>query len=146
MIDEKTQNIAKNKNKQNQNASIVQDSIQRSIFGVFSQNYKLYRDLPGKKETVKIWQDYFIASSILDDVQRSLLYFNLPFDSIIREEIKPELLFQQDLRNISAKGNNFLNDMLNTFEQAKDGQKRLANIILLQVPNSQQDYSTSGNK
>lgn len=65
---------------------------------------------------MKIWQDYFIASSILDDVQRSLLYFNLPFDSIIREEIKPELLFQQDLRNISAKGNNFLNDMLNTFE------------------------------
>ena len=80
---------------------------------------------------MKIWQDYFIASSILDDVQRSTLYLNLPFDSIIREEIKPELLFQQDLRNISAKGNNFLNDMLNTFEQAKDGQKRLANIILL---------------
>jgi hypothetical protein len=49
------------------------------------------------------------------------LYFNLPFDAIIREEIKPELLFQQDLRNVSAKGNNFLNDMLNTFEQAKDG-------------------------
>jgi hypothetical protein len=60
----------------------------------------------------------------------------LPFESVIREEIKPELLFQQDLRNISAKGNNFLNDMLNTFEQAKDGQRRLANIILLQVPNS----------
>ena len=93
MIDEKTQSIAKNKNKQIQNASIVQDSIQRSIFGVFSQNYKRYRDLPGKKEIVKIWQDYFIASSILDDVQRSTLYLNLPFDSIIREEIKPELLF-----------------------------------------------------
>jgi hypothetical protein len=71
--------------------------------------------MPGKKQNVEIWKNYFIASSILDDVQRSLLYFNLPLD-IIREEIKPELLFQQDLRNISSKGNNFLNDMLNTFE------------------------------
>jgi hypothetical protein len=131
MIEEKTSTVANSKNKNMQNASIVQDSIQRSVFGVFSQNYKLYKDLPGKKENVEIWKNYFIASSILDDVQRSLLYFNLPFDAIIREEIKPELLFQQDLRNVSAKGNNFLNDMLNTFEQAKDGQKRLANIILL---------------
>jgi hypothetical protein len=68
MIEEKTSSVANSKNKNMQNASIVQDSIQRSVFGVFSQNYKLYKDLPGKKENVEIWKNYFIASSILDDV------------------------------------------------------------------------------
>lgn len=95
--------------------------------------------MTGKKENVEIWKSYFIASKILNDVQRCLLYFNLPFADIIRDEVKPKLLFdcdlKQDVKNVASR-NNFLNEMLNSFEQAKDGKNRLANIILLQVPNS----------
>lgn len=68
-----------------------------------------------------------------------MLYFNLPFHEIIREEVKPKLLYEQDLRNTSSKGNNFLNDMMNKFEKEKQDKIRLANLILLQVPNNQQD-------
>jgi len=124
--------------------SIVSDSIERSVFGVFSKNYKLYKELPGKKDSMEIWKNFFINSKILNDVQRCLLYFNLPFNDIIKEEIKPILLFEQDLKNVAAKGNNFLNEMLNKFEKVKDDKIRLANIILLQVPNNQQDLINSG--
>jgi hypothetical protein len=112
---------------------------------MFSKNYKLYKELTGDgNQNVEIWKTYFINSSILDDVQRCLLYFNLPFDEIIRDEVKPTLLFERDLRTGGAKGTDFLGEMLNTFEQAKgtaelarDGRSRLANIILLKVPNGQ---------
>lgn len=80
-----------------QSATIVSDSIKRSVFGVFSENYKLYKKLPGRREdddeiSEKILKNYFISSNILSDVERCLLYFNLPFD-IIKEEIEPKRLF-----------------------------------------------------
>ena len=86
---------------------------------------------------MNIWKNYFTQSNILNDIQRCLLYFNLPFDEIVKDEIKPELLFHLDFRNTASKNDNFLNEMLNSFEQrVTDKKKRLANIILLQIPNS----------
>ena len=82
---------------------------------MFSLNYNRYKEL-GKKESHEIWKNYFKDSLILSDVERCLLYFNLPFDDIIREEIKPEKLFDQDLRNPQQKTTGALNDMLNKFE------------------------------
>jgi hypothetical protein len=67
----------------------------------------------------------------------------LPFNDIIKEQVKPELLFEQDLKNGAAKGSNFLNEMLNKFEKVKDDKYRLANIILLQIP---QSHDVSGNQ
>ena len=148
LIEKKTSEMVKEKSKSKvgstvQATSIVSDSIQRSVFGVFSQNYKLYKELPGKKDSMEIWKNFFIQSKILSDIQRSLLYFNLPFNDIIKEQVKPELLFEQDLKNGAAKGSNFLNEMLNKFEKVKDDKYRLANIILLQIP---QSHDVSGNQ
>ena len=94
LIEEKTNLINQKKGTKSQitSSSIVQDSIKRSVFGVFSLNYNRYKEL-GKKESHEIWKNYFKDSLILSDVERCLLYFNLPFDDIIREEIKPEKLF-----------------------------------------------------
>ena len=94
LIEEKTNiiNQKKGSKSQIQSSSIVQESIKRSVFGVFSLNYNRYNEL-GKKESHEIWKNYFKDSMILTDVERCLLYFNLPFDDIIREEIKPEKLF-----------------------------------------------------
>jgi len=98
LIEEKTSNMTLSKQQKHkttmQSASIVSDSIERSVFGVFSKNYKRYKDMPGKKDNMEIWKYFFITSKIMNDVQRCLLYFNLPFDDIIKEEIKPMLLFE----------------------------------------------------
>jgi hypothetical protein len=65
LIEKKTSEMVKEKSKSKvgstvQATSIVSDSIQRSVFGVFSQNYKLYKELPGKKDSMEIWKNFFI--------------------------------------------------------------------------------------
>lgn len=71
-------------------------------------------------------------------MERCLLYFNLPYDDIIKQKLEPYRLYHKDLKNSPPKGNDFITDMLNAFEKEKDGSKRIANIILLKVPYSQE--------
>lgn len=62
LIEQKTQSMVSKQKQKNmiQSTSIVADCIQRSIFGVFSQNYKEYKELPGKKDSTEIWRNFFI--------------------------------------------------------------------------------------
>lgn len=47
--------------------SIVEESVQRSIFGIFARNYKAFKDQqPGDLDVVL--RKYFKSSNILDDV------------------------------------------------------------------------------
>lgn len=102
--------------------------------------------MDGKKDTMEIWKSYFIGSEILSDVYRCLLYFNLP-EEIIDNLIKPHKLFSLDRKNATSKeGSNYLNDMLNMFEQEKDEKIRKANVILLQIPRSNSNFGPSHNK
>ena len=49
---------------------------------------------------MKIWKSYFNESIIMStDIQRILLYFNLPFNDIIKEEHEPVKVFTRDLTN-----------------------------------------------
>ena len=50
LIDEKTSSMLVA-----QGASIVSESIERSVFGVFARNYKKYKAEPGKKDNIAIW-------------------------------------------------------------------------------------------
>jgi hypothetical protein len=43
----------------------------------------------------------FDKSTILSDINKSLLYFNLPFDSILKERHLPSLIFPQ--QNLDVK-------------------------------------------
>ena len=46
--------------------------------------------------------NYFAESEILTDeypLYKALLYFNLPFDSIIKDLVKPKLIFKHDIMN-----------------------------------------------
>jgi hypothetical protein len=99
-------------------------------------------DEPGRRDSMEIWKNYFIASEILNDVERCLLYFNLPYEDIIKERIEPFKLYFKDLKNMAPKGNDYITDMLNCFEKEKDENSRLANIILLKIPYSNQDPNT----
>lgn len=143
-IEDKTSQIQLQKKAQPfQSESVVSGSIQRSVFGKFSENYKAYQKMSEKSETIEIWKNYFIESKIMTDTQRCLLYFNLPME-IIKAEKKPILFFDRDLKNVAAKGSNFLHDLLDQFKDDQYENTRLANLILLQIPNSQQDIQKAG--
>ena len=86
--------------------------------------------MPGKRESIEIWKNYFSQSKILNDVQRCLLYFNLPFE-IVKDEIKPEHHFEVDLRTSTAKATNHMSEMLQHFTRKRDENIRRASIILL---------------
>lgn len=75
-------------------SSLVKDSIERSLFGKFSENYKKFQSKSGAGNDMKIWREYFADSDILTDATlRILLYFNLPYEEIIKKEVKPEKIF-----------------------------------------------------
>jgi hypothetical protein len=67
--------------------NIVEESVQRSIFGIFARNFKLYKETTGGDMDV-IFRKFFKGSHILDETQRIILYMNLPY-SIIKERIEP---------------------------------------------------------
>ena len=122
-------------------SSLVKDSIERSLFGKFSENYKTYQQRNrNATNDMKIWREYFADSDILQDATlRILLYFNLP-PEIVMSEVKPEKIFSQDLTQPTQnKEDDFIREMLNNFENRKSEStsKRLANVILLRVPNNQ---------
>ena len=79
-------------------SSLVKDSIERSLFGKFSENYKIYQSKNRLvSNDMKIWREYFAESDILTDpTLRILLYFNLPSE-IVMNQVKPTKLFHQDL-------------------------------------------------
>jgi hypothetical protein len=48
--------------------NIVEESINKSMFGIFSKNYKMFKDQqPNEIDTV--FRKYFKGSAILDDIQ-----------------------------------------------------------------------------
>ena len=70
---------------------------------------------------MEIWKNFFSPSDILGNVERCLLYFNLPYDEIICEEVKPTCLFSWD-KNLQQNskgqgGHDYIVDMLNEFEK-----------------------------
>lgn len=65
--------------------NIVEESIQRSMFGIFTKNFKQLKETQPNQIDI-IVKKYFKDSAILDDSNRTVLYFNLPF-SIIKERI-----------------------------------------------------------
>lgn len=132
-----------------QRDSIVSESIERSLFGYFSMNYNKYNSVTGagKKDSMDIWKNIFSRTKILTDVQRSLLYFNLPFEEIIGPgKYEPELLYYNyDLGTANKNDNkseNHLMQMLEKFDEKRRAladRSRLANIVLMQIPNRPQD-------
>lgn len=68
--------------------NIVEESVQRSMFGIFARNFKLYKETTGGDMDV-IFRKFFKGSNILDEISRIILYFNLPYNPIIKEKIEP---------------------------------------------------------
>jgi hypothetical protein len=76
---------------------IVEESLKCSIFvGVFGKQFKMYQEQMRDDRNNTSYLNHFSASEILTDENqlfRALLYFNLPFDSIIKQNLVPTRTF-----------------------------------------------------
>ena len=63
--------------------SYAEEGVKRSLFGVFVENYRFYKQTQHNLD--ELLRSAFRGSTILSDVDRIILYFNLPF----REFLKP---------------------------------------------------------
>jgi hypothetical protein len=86
-----------NKLKMPEFGGIVEESLKCSIFGIFGKNFKKFQDY---HNTDKVKQDaylnFFSNSEILSDEMslfKALLYFNLDFDTIIKNLLEPKNIF-----------------------------------------------------
>ena len=71
--------------------NIVEESVTRSMFGIFARNFKAFKDSQGDIDI--ILRKYFKQSQILDDVSKIILYFNLPYNPLIKERIEPRKIY-----------------------------------------------------
>lgn len=72
--------------------NIVEESIMRSMFGIFARSYKIFCETQ-PNDIDLICRKAFKGSYILDDVQRVMLYYNLPYNPIIKEKVLPTRIF-----------------------------------------------------
>lgn len=62
----------------------------KSMFGVFYRNYQL---VVSSDNEARFITKLFEKSKVLTDLNKSLLYFNLPYESILKERNVPIQLF-----------------------------------------------------
>lgn len=64
---------------------------------------------------------------------KALLYFNLPFDAIIKDVLKPKLIFKYDSQ-LNGDGDNKLDKIIEEFEGIRNNQNQSTpSIILMKV-------------
>ena len=83
--------------KMHQYENLVVNNDLKTVFKAFTRNYEKYKELIEQKaiESNKdeIWTSFFGESKILtNEVQRCLVYFNLPFEEVIKAKIAPRLV------------------------------------------------------
>jgi len=64
------------------------------MFGIFARNFKAFKDSQGDIDV--IMRKYFKQSQILDDVSKIILYFNLPYNPLIKERIEPRKIYPKN--------------------------------------------------
>lgn len=79
----------------------------------------------------------FVESNILEEpIHKALLYFNLPYDLIVKNVKKPRLLFEYEKNKTQKK----IEDVLEAFEKEGNnsqigGAPMIPNVILLKISN-----------
>ena len=138
---------------------IVEESLKCQVFGVFGQNYKRYMQQHDREEKYRDkFYNYFNDSEIFKEippVYRALLYFNLPYETIISEMWKPQLMFiyrQEDPESEKKELSQIIEEFEVAHDARPDGQGRnkrsgdaAPNIILMKV-DTPVDATTDQNK
>jgi hypothetical protein len=72
------------------------------MFGIFARNFKMFKEQQSATDIDVILRKFFKSSQILDDVSSKnttlilleiILYFNLPFNPIVKERIEPVKIY-----------------------------------------------------
>jgi hypothetical protein len=74
----------------------VDEALRCSVFGEFSKNFKLYQThMKQFSDNKQQFSEFFRESAILGEelLMRALLYFNLPFETIVKNQLQPERVF-----------------------------------------------------
>lgn len=102
--------------------SIAQEAALTSLFGVFAQNVKKCRDAGQGKDMEYIIRNAFKGSHILNDINRVLLYYNLPYKNY-SSKLLPKKIFPYESQTFNA--------LLETYEQKGFEGSKIANIIIM---------------
>jgi len=134
---------------------IVEESLKCQVFGVFGQNYKRYTTQHSQSDDKykDKFMNYFNDSEIFGEmppVYRALLYFNLPYEPIISEMWKPQLMFTYRQEDPDSEKKE-LSQIIEEFEVAHDARQdqgrtkrsgdAAPNIILMKVASVDQSDS-----
>ena len=74
----------------------VDEALRCSVFGEFSKNFKQYQThMKQYTDNKHHFSEFFRESAILGEelLMRALLFFNLPYETIVREQLQPERVF-----------------------------------------------------
>ena len=106
--------------------SIATEAVQRSLYGVFAQNYYKFKEnvIPSVMEDT--FRKVFKGSAILNDINRIILYFNLPFQNYGDIAIPKKIFPVSEDYSIKA--------MLEAFEK-KGLTLTQPNVIIMKVKN-----------
>jgi hypothetical protein len=128
---------------------IVEESLKCSIFGVFGKQFKMYQEQMRDDRNNTSYLNHFSSSDILTDENqlfRALLYFNLPFESIIKQNLVPTRTFDYCPLNEQDKQSKNLGNLIEEFEKfttqdsSKSGNnKNIPSVLLLKVDMDQED-------
>jgi len=112
------------------------------MFGQFGLNYKLYKEAP-RHDSFDKFEEYFNDSVILEEkLYRALMYFNLPYESVVKKGMKPQKKFTWELGGDTSE--NTVEHLIEKFqpvesERHQKYRRNLPNIILMFVESGKYD-------
>lgn len=104
--------------------SIATEAINRSLFGMFAKNYQDFKQNAVSSVIEDTFKRVFKGSAILNDVNRIILYFNLPLYNYSEPAIPKKIFPVSDDYSIKS--------LLEAFEK-KGLTMRQPNVIIMQV-------------
>jgi len=111
------------------------------MFGQFGLNYKLYKEAP-RHDSFDKFEEYFNDSVILEEkLYRALMYFNLPYESVVKKGMKPQKVYLGAWRRYSKNTVEHLIEKFQPVESERHQKYRrnLPNIILMFVESGKYD-------
>lgn len=104
--------------------SIATEAVRRSLFGVFAENYSEFKEKVNASTLRNLFKSAFKGSEILTDINRIILYFNLPFCT----ESEPKMT----KKIFTLSKDDSIRNMLEKFEK-KEITSKQPNVILIRV-------------
>ena len=113
---------------------IVEESLKCSIFGIFGKNFSTFQQQQIKGPKYDKVFNVFGNSDILAEENQllaALLYFNLPYESIIKDVKMPNKIASYPISRQGDTDGNNINDLIEKFEHVKS--KSTPSVILIKI-------------